>query len=136
MAVVQGPLLEKAGKDIGVVTHIMGPSLTHAIFNGSGGHAGGMPMGNRYNFTISRIFPPDLPSLQAQRGTWATGGNPAFLRGGHTTCCILQLERLSRVRVGIWGLAEAQLGCDALEWHVGLNGRGWAWMHVSLELLG
>ena len=44
---VQGPLLEAAGKDVGVVTHIMGPSLTHAIFNGSGGHAGGMPMGNR-----------------------------------------------------------------------------------------
>ena len=43
----QGPLLEAGGRDVGVVTHIFGPSLTHVVLNGSGGHAGGMPMANR-----------------------------------------------------------------------------------------
>lgn len=43
----QGPLLEAEKKDVGIVTHIFGPSLTHVIFNGSGGHAGGMPMAYR-----------------------------------------------------------------------------------------
>lgn len=43
----QGPLLEADNRDVGIVTHIFGPSLTHVIFNGSGGHAGGMPMAYR-----------------------------------------------------------------------------------------
>lgn len=40
----QGPLLEKEGKDVGVVTDIFGPAVVHVQFNGSGGHGGGMPM--------------------------------------------------------------------------------------------
>ena len=40
----QGPLLENDNKEVGVVTGILGPSVVHVQFNGSGGHGGGMPM--------------------------------------------------------------------------------------------
>ena len=48
----QGPLLEQEGLDLGVVTHILGPSLIHVHFNGTGGHAGGMPMLYRCYFVL------------------------------------------------------------------------------------
>lgn len=53
----QGPLLEANDKDVGIVTHIFGPSLSHVVFNGSGGHAGGMPMANRYSINPEPLRP-------------------------------------------------------------------------------
>ena len=49
----QGPLLEKGDKQVGVVTGILGPSVVHVQFNGSGGHGGGMPMEFRLFLLIS-----------------------------------------------------------------------------------
>ncbi len=44
----QGPQLEAAGKDIGVVTAVAAPSMIRVEFDGAGGHGGGMPMRARY----------------------------------------------------------------------------------------
>ncbi len=43
----QGPLLERAGEDIGVVTNIAGPASYRFTVEGVGGHAGALPMPER-----------------------------------------------------------------------------------------
>lgn len=43
----QGPLLEQAGKEIGVVTSIAGPASYRFTVEGLGGHAGALPMPDR-----------------------------------------------------------------------------------------
>ena len=43
----QGPLLEKCGEDLGVVTHIAGPASDRFTIKGLGGHAGALLMPDR-----------------------------------------------------------------------------------------
>jgi hydantoinase/carbamoylase family amidase len=43
----QGPLLEKAGIDVGLVTHIAAPASVRVVIEGEGGHAGGKLMPGR-----------------------------------------------------------------------------------------
>ena len=43
----QGPLLEREGLDIGVVTAIAAPAAFRIQFNGGGGHAGALLMPDR-----------------------------------------------------------------------------------------
>jgi beta-ureidopropionase / N-carbamoyl-L-amino-acid hydrolase len=45
----QGPILEKEGKDIGVVTHGQGLSWTQVTITGKDAHTGSTPMPMRYN---------------------------------------------------------------------------------------
>jgi acetylornithine deacetylase/succinyl-diaminopimelate desuccinylase-like protein len=45
--VEQGPVLERAGAPLGVVTAIVGSSRREVVFEGRGGHAGTTPMGVR-----------------------------------------------------------------------------------------
>lgn len=44
----QGPLLEREGVDIGVVTAIAAPAAFRLQFNGGGGHAGALLMPDRF----------------------------------------------------------------------------------------
>jgi N-carbamoyl-L-amino-acid hydrolase len=43
----QGPMLEKEGIDLGLVTHIAGPASIRVVIEGEGGHAGGKLMPGR-----------------------------------------------------------------------------------------
>ena len=43
----QGPRMEAAGRQIGVVEAIAAPSMVRVEFSGKGGHGGGMPMNQR-----------------------------------------------------------------------------------------
>ena len=45
----QGPLLERAGLDCGIVTAVAGPSSYRFVIEGSGGHAGALPMPDRHD---------------------------------------------------------------------------------------
>ena len=49
----QGPLLEREGVQIGVVTAIAAPASFRVQFNGDGGHAGALLMPDRSAFDIS-----------------------------------------------------------------------------------
>ncbi|MDR1799377.1 MAG: M20 family metallo-hydrolase [Bifidobacteriaceae bacterium] len=49
----QGPLLEAAGKEIGVVTAIAGIERLLAAFQGRGDHAGTMPMADRHDALLA-----------------------------------------------------------------------------------
>ena len=43
----QGPLLEREGTDLGIVTAIAAPAALRVTFTGSGGHAGALLMPDR-----------------------------------------------------------------------------------------
>jgi N-carbamoyl-L-amino-acid hydrolase len=45
----QGPLLEREGLDLGVVTHIAAPASLRILIEGEGGHAGAMLMPDRHD---------------------------------------------------------------------------------------
>jgi ureidoglycolate amidohydrolase len=45
----QGPLLEREGLDLGIVTHIAAPASLKILIEGEGGHAGGMLMPDRHD---------------------------------------------------------------------------------------
>ena len=48
----QGPVLEQAGIDIGIVTGIVGASSFTVVFDGAARHAGTTPMGNRRDAAV------------------------------------------------------------------------------------
>jgi ureidoglycolate amidohydrolase len=45
----QGPLLEREGLDLGIVTHIAAPASVRVLIEGEGGHAGAMLMPDRHD---------------------------------------------------------------------------------------
>ena len=45
----QGPLLEREGLDLGIVTHIAAPASLRVLIEGEGGHAGAMLMPDRHD---------------------------------------------------------------------------------------
>ena len=45
----QGPLLEREGLDVGIVTHIAAPASLKVLIEGEGGHAGAMLMPDRHD---------------------------------------------------------------------------------------
>jgi ureidoglycolate amidohydrolase len=45
----QGPLLERQGLDVGIVTHIAAPASLRVLIEGEGGHAGAMLMPDRHD---------------------------------------------------------------------------------------
>jgi N-carbamoyl-L-amino-acid hydrolase len=45
----QGPLLERDGIDLGIVTHIAAPASLRVLIQGEGGHAGAMLMSDRHD---------------------------------------------------------------------------------------
>jgi N-carbamoyl-L-amino-acid hydrolase len=45
----QGPLLEREGLDLGIVTHIAAPASLKILIEGEGGHAGAMLMPDRHD---------------------------------------------------------------------------------------
>ncbi len=50
--VEQGPLLERAGAALGVVTGIVGSTRREVVFEGTAGHAGTSPMDTRYDALV------------------------------------------------------------------------------------
>lgn len=49
----QGPLLERHGRDIGVVTAIAAPATLHLTIHGAGGHAGAVLMNARHDALVA-----------------------------------------------------------------------------------
>ena len=49
----QGPLLEREGLDLGIVTHIAAPASLKILIEGEGGHAGAMLMPDRHDALVA-----------------------------------------------------------------------------------
>ena len=67
----QGPLLERAGDDLGVVTHIAGPASYRFVVDGVGGHAGALLMPDRRDALAAAaevVLAIEAAVLEANRG--------------------------------------------------------------------
>ena len=115
----QGPVLERAGVDIGVVTGIIGSSSFHVVFEGEARHAGTTPMDARRDAalgaaafvlgvreTVARDFPDCV----------ATVGDVAIEPGSFSV-----VPRLARLRMECRSLDAAEL--TALEEALGDRAR-------------
>jgi allantoate deiminase len=71
----QGPMLEKQGIPIGVVTHIVGMECGHVRLNGMANHAGGTPMDHRQDAAVGAAHAIlAARDLAIERGVRATTG--------------------------------------------------------------
>jgi len=94
----QGPVLEQAGIDIGIVTGIVGASSFSVIFEGAARHAGTTPMGNRRDAAVgAAAFVLGVRETAANGfpGCVATVGNITTLPGSFNVVpgrAVLRLE--------------------------------------------
>jgi N-carbamoyl-L-amino-acid hydrolase len=131
----QGPVLERAGVDIGVVTGIIGSSSFHVVFEGEARHAGTTPMDARrdaalgaasFVLGVRETVAHDFP------GCVATVGDIAIEPGSFNV-----VPRLARLRMECRSLDAAEL--TALEEALGDRARREAeayGLDVTVERVG
>ena len=107
----QGPVLERAGADIGIVTGITGASSFHVVFDGETRHAGTTPMDARRDAAVGAaafVLGVRETTMRTFRGCVATVGDIATEPGSFNV-----VPGRARLRLECRSLDSAEL--DALE---------------------
>ncbi len=107
----QGPVLERAGADIGIVTGITGASSFHVVFDGDARHAGTTPMDARRDAAVGAaafVLGVRETVMRTFRGCVATVGDIATEPGSFNV-----VPGRARLRLECRSLDSAEL--DALE---------------------
>ena len=131
----QGPYLEEAGLEVGVVTSIVGIRGSSVAFRGEQNHAGTTPMARRRDagvalFEFAVTARERLQALAGERTVWTIGnatldpGAPSIIPGAARM--LLQYrdpdeERLDAMDAAIQALAEEMTGAGPVEVSVSRN---------------
>ena len=132
----QGPVLERAGTDIGIVTGIVGASSFRLLFEGAARHAGTTPMDARrdaalgaaaFALGVREIVTRDFPGCVATVGDIATEPGSFNVVPGRARlrleCRSLDAAQLDRLERALTGRARAEAEAAGLDVTVERVGR-------------